>query len=68
MSRQLRLDMDKRFDGDMGSFIAFYTEEAKRQIRDNMKKAIFYINPKGGLLASPFSETVERTLYGLMSP
>lgn len=54
------------FDGDMGSQIALYTKEAMEEIKAHMNSIEAYLNPKGGFLNSPYVETVERAIVGLM--
>lgn len=54
------------FDGDTGSQIAVYTEESLAEVKDHLNSATAYIDPKGGLLNSPFIDTVHRTVVGLM--
>lgn len=54
------------FDGDTGSQIAVYTQESLKEVKDHLNSATAYINPKGGLLNSPFIDTVHRTVVGLM--
>ena len=54
------------FDGDTGSQIAVYTQESLKEVSDHLNSATAYINPKGGLLNSPFIDTVHRVVVGLM--
>lgn len=54
------------FDGDTGSQIAVYTEESLKEVSAHLNSASAYINPKGGLLNSPFIDTVHRVVVGLM--
>lgn len=55
------------FDGDTGSQNAFYTKEAIEQTRQFLNSPEAYKFSKGGLSASPFVDTVNRTIHGLMS-
>lgn len=50
------------FDGDTGSGNFVYTDEATAEIDQRLRSAAAYINPNGGLLASPNVETVQRVL------
>ena len=54
------------YDGDTGSQIAIYTDEAIQEINNHIDSVQAYINPKGGFINSPYVETVERVLVGLM--
>lgn len=54
------------FDGDMGSQIVLYTKEAMDEINTHMNSIEAYLNPKGGFLNSPYVETVQRAVVGLM--
>ena len=54
--------MDADYDGDMASANVAYTDEAVAEINDYMNSAVAYINPKGGLRASPLVDTVTRVL------
>lgn len=54
------------FDGDMGSQIVVYTKEAMEEIHKHMNSTEAYLNPKGGFLNSPYVETVQRAVVGLM--
>lgn len=54
------------FDGDMGSQIAVYTDESIAEVKKHLGSAMAYINPKGGLLNSPFVDTTHRVVVGLM--
>ena len=47
-------------DGDTMSGNALYTDEAVEEVRRLMGKASSYVNPRGGLLASPTIESVRR--------
>lgn len=49
------------------SQIGVYTAESIKQVTDAMHTATFYINPKGGLMASPRIDTVERVIIGMAS-
>lgn len=60
-SRLLLLGGD--FDGDTMSSNILFTEEAIDEVHEYLSKAVAYVNPRGGLLASPIVETVERVLY-----
>ena len=60
-SRLLLLGGD--FDGDRMSNNIVLTEEANQEARDYLSKAKAYVNPRGGLLASPIVNTVERVLF-----
>lgn len=55
------------FDGDLGSFNAFYTDESIEQVGEFLNSTRAYLNPKGGFLNSAMVETVERVLVGLMN-
>lgn len=57
------LNMD--FDGDTGSGNYVYTDEAILEVHVNLGKAAAYINPRGGLLASPCVETVNRMIVAM---
>lgn len=50
------------FDGDTGSANFVYTDEAREEIAVNLGKASAYVDPRGGLLASPSVETVKRMI------
>jgi hypothetical protein len=54
------------FDGDTGSQIAIYTLEAMEELNTHFGQAASYLNPKGGFLNSPYVDTVERVIVGLM--
>ena len=54
------------FDGDTGSQIAVYTSESLQEVKDHLNSATAYIDPKGGLLNSPFIDTTHRVVVGLM--
>lgn len=54
------------FDGDTGSQVVLYTDESIKEIYKHLNSASAYINPKGGFLNSPYVETVERVVVGLM--
>jgi len=55
--------MGADFDGDTASGNIVYTKESIDEAWRNTNKAANYINPRGGLLASPIVETVERVLF-----
>lgn len=57
------LNMD--FDGDTGSGNYVYTDEAILEVHVNLGRAAAYINPRGGLLASPCVETVNRMIVAM---
>lgn len=40
-----------------------FTDEANDEVRQYLTKAVAYVNPRGGLLASPIVDTVERVLF-----
>lgn len=50
----------------MGSQIVVYTKEAMEEIHKHMNSTEAYLNPKGGFLNSPYVETVQRAVVGLM--
>jgi hypothetical protein len=50
------------YDGDMCSANYAYTDEAVNEVHERLKKAAAYVDPQGGLLASPYYETVQRVL------
>lgn len=50
------------YDGDMCSANYVYTDEAVNEVHERLKKAAAYVDPQGGLLASPYYETVQRVL------
>lgn len=54
------------FDGDLGSQIVVYTKEAVEEINEHMNSVEAYLDPKGGFLNSPYVETVQRAIVGLM--
>lgn len=56
------------FDGDTGSANFVYSDEAVAEIHSNLKLASTYVNPRGGLLASPCVETVDRMLITMTRP
>ena len=58
--------LDNRFDGDTGSQVAIYIKESMDELYAHFGQAASYINPKGGFLNSPYVETVERVIVGLM--
>lgn len=56
------------FDGDTGSANFVYSDEAVAEVHRNLKLASAYVNPRGGLLASPTVETVARMLITMTRP
>lgn len=46
----------------MSCNIAF-TDEATEEVHTYLSKAVAYVNPRGGLLASPIVDIVERVLF-----
>lgn len=52
-------------DGDTGSGNAIFSKEGKEEIKDYFGSREAYIGAGGKLRNSPFTETVERTLYAL---
>lgn len=54
------------FDGDTGSQIAIYMQDSIDELNAHFNQAASYINPKGGFLNSPYVETVQRVIVGLM--
>ena len=49
-------------DGDTMSGNALYTDEAVEEVQRLLNKASSYVNPRGGLLASPSIESVQRVV------
>ena len=48
------------------SQIGLYTEETIRECKLKDNQAVTYLNPKGGFLNSPRTDTVERVIIGMM--
>ncbi len=51
------------FDGDTMSANIVYSEEAMAEAKHYLSTAAAYLDPKGGLTASPVVDTVERCLF-----
>lgn len=49
-----------------GSQIGIYMEESMAELYAHFGQAASYLNPKGGFLNSPYVDTVERVVVGLM--
>jgi hypothetical protein len=50
------------YDGDMCSANYVYTDNAVEEVWKRLNSAAAYIDPNGGLQASPYYETVNRVL------
>jgi hypothetical protein len=50
------------YDGDMCSANYVYTDNAVEEVHARLRKAAAYVNPEGGLQASPYYETTERVI------
>ena len=61
-----RLIVDNKYDGDTASQVGLYTEETIRECKLKDNQAVTYLNPKGGFLNSPRTDTVERVIIGMM--
>lgn len=57
--------MGMDFDGDTGSGNYVFTDEAILEVHALLGKAAAYVNPRGGLLASPCVETVNRMITAM---
>lgn len=53
------------FDGDMTSSNVCYTDEAMAELGKLVNTASFYRSHKGGLIASPFVDTINRVLFNM---
>ena len=61
-----RVYVTNRLDKRTGSQVAIYIKESMDELYAHFGQAASYINPKGGFLNSPYVETVERVIVGLM--
>lgn len=57
--------MGADFDGDTSSANIVYTDEAVEEVQKYLSKKVAYLDPRGGLKASPGVETVERVLRSI---
>lgn len=53
------------FDGDMTSANIVYSDESLAELYDMVTSVDFYRSHKGGLLASPFVDTISRVLFNM---
>lgn len=54
------------YDGDTGSLNITFTDEAIKEIGENLNKLSAYINTRsGGFLASPMVDTVQRVIFNM---
>lgn len=58
-----RTTLNITFDGDTMSCNIAFTDEATEEVHQYLSKAVAYVNPRGGLLASPIVDIVERVLF-----
>lgn len=62
---QVTTERDNKFDGDTASLNMVYSDEALAEVKKFLGSPAAYVNPNGGFLNSPITDTVERVIFNL---